>query len=395
MGESSKYSGTLLEERALDEGLYGADFLFRMLDPEGFFYVSIFDQWSKGNEERLISAFRGKEGLRMENYQAGFRQGAGMAIAALARASRFEESGEISSEDYLRAAVKAWKHLKAHGNKYLDNGRENIIDVYCALIAAVELFKSTEESVYLEVARNRAVQLYELYDWEAGYWLVEKGSVRPYFHAAEAGLPIIALTEYLKIEKSGAQKEHIKNTVTLIRTAVADILQVTKENPQGNPFVLARQWTKPVDGEINSSFFIPHTNETGYWWQGENAKLASLSCAARRTAMYFAAEPEMQSRIEEFADAQLHWILGRNPYDTCMLQGHGRNNPRYEEHYPNAPGGICNGITGGFEDENDIDFLPESVAGRGDHRWRWSEQWIPHAAWFLLALAADSKRWKL
>ncbi len=395
LGESSKYKGTLLEERALDEALYGADFLVRMLDPEGFFYVSIFDQWSKGTEERLISAFRGKEGIRMENYQAGFRQGAGMTIAALARASRFEESGEFSSVDYINTAVSAWDHLQDHGTEYLDNGKENIIDVYCALMAAVELYKSTDNPVYLEAARKRAGELYELYDWEAGYWLVEKDSNRPYFHAAEAGLPIIALSEYLSIEKSEDKKEHIKNTVTLIRTAVMDILQVTNENPQGNPFLLARQWTKPVDGEVRSSFFFPHNNETGYWWQGENAKLASLSCAARRSEVFFAHTPEIQARLEEFADAQLHWILGRNPYDTCMLQGHGRNNPRYEEHYPNAPGGICNGITGGFEDETDIDFLPESVAGQGDHRWRWSEQWIPHAAWFLLALTADAQRWKL
>jgi len=71
-----------------------------------------------------------------------------------------------------------------------------------------------------------------------------------------------------------------------------------------------------------------------------------------------------------------------------MLQGHGRNNPKYEQFYPNAPGGICNGITAGYLDEADIDFLPAAVEGQGDHRWRWSEQWLPHGAWFLLALAA-------
>jgi hypothetical protein len=70
-----------------------------------------------------------------------------------------------------------------------------------------------------------------------------------------------------------------------------------------------------------------------------------------------------------------------------MLQGQGRNNPRYEDRYPNAPGGICNGITSGITDEADIAFLPPEVEGRGDHRWRWSEQWIPHAGWFALAAA--------
>jgi hypothetical protein len=156
----------------------------------------------------------------------------------------------------------------------------------------------------------------------------------------------------------------------------------------GNPFNLARQWIKPVKGEISLGFFIPHENESGYWWQGENARLGSLSYAIEESRHLFSEGDETRNRLSEFARDQLHWILGRNPFDVCMLQGHGRNNPRYEEHYPNAPGGICNGITAGFEDELDIAFLPSAMEGRGDHRWRWSEQWIPHGAWFLLALTA-------
>ena len=59
--------------------------------------------------------------------------------------------------------------------------------------------------------------------------------------------------------------------------------------------------------------------------------------------------------------------------------------PEYEWGWFNAPGGIANGITSGFRDEQDIDFLPEEAAHDPSQRWRWSEQWIPHAAWFFLA----------
>ncbi len=393
LSNSSKYGGTLLEERALEEGLYGADFLMRMQDPAGYFYITLFDQWSKENEKRIISTFRGKEGIRMDNYQAGFRQGGGMAIAALARAARCSFSGEYENSDYLQAARHGWDHLLEHGKSYLDNARENIIDVYCALMAAVELYKTCGEQRFLAAANERAAELDSLYDRRRGYWLVEPGAERPYFHAAEAGLPIVALTEFLRIKDVPADDR--ERAESLVKTAVKDILKVTSGGrPARNPFLLARQWVKPVDGRVYPAFFVPHNNETGYWWQGENARLASLSCAARRATRFFNAEPETAAALDEFADAQLHWILGRNPFDMCMLQGHGRNNPRYEEFYPNAPGGICNGITAGFSDEADIDFLPAEVEGRGDHRWRWSEQWIPHAAWFLLALAADSKRWK-
>jgi hypothetical protein len=75
---------------------------------------------------------------------------------------------------------------------------------------------------------------------------------------------------------------------------------------------------------------------------------------------------------------------------VCLLQGRGRNNPEYEIDQPNVPGGVANGITAGFDDEHDIDFLPEPHASNPAQRWRWSEQWIPHGAWLALALAAQA-----
>jgi len=55
--------------------------------------------------------------------------------------------------------------------------------------------------------------------------------------------------------------------------------------------------------------------------------------------------------------------------------------------YTNAPGGICNGITRGFSDEEDIDFNLSVAQTGADNDWRWGEQWLPHASWFLLAVA--------
>ena len=88
----------------------------------------------------------------------------------------------------------------------------------------------------------------------------------------------------------------------------------------------------------------------------------------------------------------ISWVFGANPFDLCMLQGHGRNNPSYDFGYHNAPGGICNGITSGFDDENDIAFLPSKVGDDPAQRWRWSEQWLPHAAWMLFALTLRETR---
>jgi len=75
-----------------------------------------------------------------------------------------------------------------------------------------------------------------------------------------------------------------------------------------------------------------------------------------------------------------------------MLHGSGRNNPDYmffeSYEYANCPGGICNGITAGLYDGEDIDFHLKFAETGADHHWRWTEQWLPHAAWYLLAVAA-------
>jgi len=232
-------------------------------------------------------------------------------------------------------------------------------------------------------------------------------------------LIIVSLLHYFAVESEPGRKANIAR---LLLRALEN--ELARASDIFNPFKLSRQLVQSADGgDIRSSFFVPHNNETGYWWQGENARLASMAAAAQLAAS--AADElsrvcldgiatgdgmadgdgmtdgdgmapddvnEFAIRLRSFADAQLDWILGCNPFDICMLHGSGRNNPRYEPHCPNAPGGICNGITGGFVDEFDIDFLPEALEGRSDHRWRWSEQWIPHASWFLLALSAGMKR---
>ena len=369
----------------LEEARYGAEFLLRMQDPAGYFYVGVFDRWTHEPGERRISTFRGQQGQRGENYQAAYRQGAGLAIAALARASR-GLSGSGAEGAFLQAAERGFAHLEAHNREYLDDGRENIIDDYCALLAAAELHAATGGRRYLRAARRRARSLAGRLCRDGNYrdfWRADRRGERPFFHAAEAGLPVIALLRYAESEPSAGRAGA---ALRAVRRSLQFELAITEEVV--NPFGYARQYVQPVDGPRRAAFFFPHRNESGYWWQGENARLASLAAAARLACRSLPPDPVPAARLERYAADQLGWILGCNPFDACFLHGFGRNNPEYEPRFPNAFGGICNGITGGFEDEEDIDFLPSPHAERGEHRWRWSEQWIPHAAWYLLAACA-------
>ncbi|HBC3414943.1 glycoside hydrolase family 9 protein [Vibrio parahaemolyticus] len=388
--EGSEDIAAFTRTRLIEEALFGADFLVRMQNEKGFFYMTVFDKWSKDTAQREICAYETQLGHKFDDYQAGFRQGGGVAIAALAAASRLGVHGEYDQQKYRNAAENGYWHLKEHNTQYLNDGEENIIDEYCALLASVELFKATKETRYLEESRLWAQRLVarQMSDEQIQhFWSANQDGSRPYFHAAEAGLPGIALCEYLAIEDDSVQTESVKCIVNR-----ACEFEIKISNKVTNPFGYPRQYVKGVNETKRDAFFVAHNNESGYWWQGENARLGSLATMAYLAQPHIASQ-EIQQQLSVFAQDALNWIVGLNPYDMCMLDGHGRNNPDYLPQYGffNAKGGVCNGITGGFEDEEDIAFNPPAQKDDMLQNWRWGEQWIPHGAWYLLAIMSQAQ----
>ncbi len=388
--EGSEDIAAFTRTRLIEEALFGADFLVRMQNEKGFFYMTVFDKWSKDTAQREICAYETQLGHKFDDYQAGFRQGGGVTIAALAAASRLGVHGEYDQQKYRNAAENGYWHLKEHNTQYLNDGEENIIDEYCALLASVELFKATKETRYLEESRlwaQRLVARQMSDELIQHFWSANQDGSRPYFHAAEAGLPVIALCEYLAIEDDSVQTESVKRIVNR-----ACEFEIKISNKVTNPFGYPRQYVKGVNESKRDAFFVAHNNESGYWWQGENARLGSLATMAYLAQPHIASQ-EIQQQLSVFAQDALNWIVGLNPYDMCMLEGHGRNNPDYLPQYGffNAKGGVCNGITGGFEDEEDIAFNPPAQKDDMLQNWRWGEQWIPHGAWYLLAIMSQAQ----
>jgi hypothetical protein len=388
--ESNESIAPFTRTRLIEEALFGADFLVRMQNEKGFFYLTVFDKWSKDTAQREVCAFETQLGHKFDDYQAGFRQGGGVAIAALAAASRLHVHGKYDQQKYLNAAENGYWHLAEYNQQYLNDGEENIIDEYCALLASTELFKSTKETRYLDQSRQWAKRLASRQmsdDLIQNYWSANQDGSRPYYHAAEAGLPVIALCEYLSLEDDSVLAEHINKIVE-----AACEFEITITNKVANPFGYPRQYVKGVDEAKRDAFFVAHNNESGYWWQGENARLGSLASMAYLAQPYIESY-ETRQQLMHFAQNALNWIVGLNPYDMCMLDGHGRNNPDYLPQYGffNAKGGVCNGITGGFEDEEDIAFNPPAQKDDMLQNWRWGEQWIPHGAWYLLAIMSQAQ----
>jgi hypothetical protein len=469
------------QKRLLDEALFGADYLVRSKNPKGSFYITISGRGpEKKPEDRRITSkaerhiiltpetkdkFRdyGREKIAGDAaYEAGWREGAGLSIAALAMAAArtgapgsegygvSKGEGDFKSADYLKAAEDAFAFLEKHNQLFTNDGKENILDDYCALVAATELFRTTGKPAYRAAADRRAASLAaRLTTGTAGgtagsaaggagsaqggttggtkggttsgityenYWRADDGD-RPFFHPVDAGLPVISLLGYAEIaDEAGRTK-----ALDAVRKSLRFELAVTAE--VANPFGYSRQFVQSKGGGATrrTSFFFPHDTETAPWWQGENARLGSMAAAARLAARYFGESGDGGARggrtsgtadggrtggmgggndgndaafadkLRAFGRDQMNWILGLNPFDACMLHAKGRNNIAYmffdSYEYTNAPGGICNGITGGYTDDEDIDFGLRFAATGKDDDWRWAEQWLPHAAWYLLAVA--------
>jgi hypothetical protein len=400
--EESRYPYyTYLKRRMLDEAMYGADFIMRMRAPSGTFLRSkgrtdaflplqtsrfINYEYRQPKTRKGGGVLDGFDEIKDENYEVSFRSGGGYAIATLAYAARTSFPSDYPKEEYLKAAISAYNYLEQNNERYTNDGKWNLIDEYCALDALVELYKTTREWDYMRKAGKMAERIMNRYvpiDDTMGYLSVN-GTKRPFFHAADAGMPVVNLLNYYNIEIDENLRARVLDIVTkLMRHELA----VTKE--VNNPFGYARQLIQDGKGRIETRFFYPHDVETAPWWQGENARIASLSTAARYLTYYTDCE-EFKAELNKYADDQINWILGLNPYDSCMMEGAGRNTNEYffeaRRDFIHCPGGIVNGITGGLEDEeHGIAFITEPTDEIKDN-WRWAEQWIPHATWYLYAL---------
>ncbi|HTI94580.1 MAG TPA: GH92 family glycosyl hydrolase [Puia sp.] len=391
-----------LSDSLTSEALWGADYIMRDLSAEGYFYMTVFSYFKKDPDARRVVGLRANS-VTTDEYQSAFREGGGMAIAALARISRWNRNGDFTSQQYLDAARRAYAHLAINNRKYDDDGKENIIDDYCALMAATELWIATSGNsaagnvtasstadtgsaadagvYYRDQARDRATKLVRRLT-TSGYFLADDGR-RPFWHASDAGLPVIALARYLDKENDPSLRSTV---LSGIYTALNYNLRVTAE--VSNPFGYARQSFLYHDS-VKNGFFIPHDNETGWWWQGENARLASLATAALITRGLPGSGAPSTDSLSLYAARQFSWILGCNPYSMCFMYQFGKNNvPYMSSNYGHGSerGGISNGITGkeGHGDGSGIDFR---ISANGNE-WRWTEQWLPHAAWFLQVLTA-------
>jgi hypothetical protein len=387
------------------EAAWGADYLLRNIDKQDYLYLAVFDDWGNSpNREVCEWGDLSNNAFRTPNYQAAMREGAGVAIAALAKSYLMNlSSTNYSKNDYLNGAVKLYNNLKSPGIwntknlDYCNDHKENIIDMYCGLLAALELFKATSDPVY-ELDAHRFANELKNYQKEEGWFAADIEIDRPFYHASDEGLPIVALVEYANTFPSKN-----KMVESIVKKWFDWYKQITYEI--ANPFQYIGQYNKSYDVKTRTyrsktkAYFVPRENETGYWWQGENARMASMTTAANYAGNFIKNNYNFGvDSISSLAISQLDWIAGKNPFGVCMIYGFGsKTYPDYvpggANKKPNVVGGICNGITGNSTNTA-LEFMPynNNDGTINWQNWRWVEQWLPHTAWWLLAVSTINNR---
>lgn len=396
---------SMLKRRLLDEGYWGADFLMRMHAPSGSFFRSInrsgaldavkgsrfvgFEYHRSSAQFSDVAETSDEEVVLDENYETSFRSGGGLAIAALAIAGRnYYPASDYGQDEYIQCAKSAWHYLMESNNRYTNDGSWNLVDEYCALIATCEVYLTTQEYEYLSSSRDMASRIYaRTTEVAQGMRRLDVVEGLPFSHASDEGMPIVALVQYSEMEPDAMKRnEAIRYAEEIMRWKLS--LTDSVPNPFGYPRLESIEHNKIV-----GKFFFSHSTSVSPWWQGDNARIASIASAAKKIASV-TKDSELSERCLKMAQDPIDWIMGLNPFDSSMIEGYGRNNIQYffknRYDFLNCPGGVVNGITSGLDDEDGIEFVQEPN-DRIDDNWRWAEQWLPHASWYLFAMALKNE----
>ena len=254
----------------LDEAMFGADYLVRMKVPGGTFYRSVSTGGVKQvPEERKIAGEMKRFGIESApgqgaagmvesansdlEYEVSYRSGGGIAIAALAMASAQPVAGQFRSSDYLKAAEDAFDYLEKNNLKLTNDSKANIVDDYCALAAATELYRTTHADKYKQAADRRAKVLMARQISAGGYqnyWRADDGQ-RPFFHASDGGFPVVSLLFYSEIADPAAKEQ----VLDAVRKSLAFELAITSE--VNNPFGYSRRIRAGQDGIAPHQLLLP------------------------------------------------------------------------------------------------------------------------------------------
>lgn len=265
-----------------------------------------------------------------------------------------EKQGQ--SNDLQERARRYWKYMTEK-----DTGFSSPL----LLLVALDMHKLTEEASFAEYARRTAENLLKGQAREGrmrGAW----GNSGEIVAGALAAFALANPDDPLTPQIQAALKE--------FRTFM--------ESTADNPFGLSKQSVGEKD-----YFFEPTSTMGTNFVQLQKAWACLLIWKLNK-----------DERARVVATDQIDWVLGKNPYNLCQMEGAGSfHPPRYHHRYDSIPGkergAVPGAIPNGFvrnvggEDAPGFD-MSTPAPGKRHASYRTSEPWLVHNMWYFLAVSA-------
>ncbi len=342
---------------ALDEAWWGAKFLSKMQNPaDGSMRADVLQgpartwmKWSAPDEHT-----DNKIGTDDDPVIAAGMGNVPLTVAAWASLARVLTERGIE-HDYTERARRLWNFLAASDSAAADP---------LLLVGALELYRTTQQDKYRQFARRSAESLLKQQKSTGAM----PGDTGDHGDVAAAALSLFALQfvdDSLHGDIADAMRRYMDFCIA--RT--------------DNPFGLTRQGVEEPEG----TFFHPSVGLGVNFW-----------ILSRAWAALLVHQLNHDPRALTYATDQIDWVLGKNPLDLCMFEGHGGlNPPRYHHRYNmiagQARGAVPGAIANGMVRDMGIADRPGFDMSRGGNRspsFRTSEPWLVHNMFYLLAASA-------
>jgi len=386
----------------LIEARWGLDFMLKMQDPAtGMFFEDVGGGGNARRREGNAWWYENHSGCYADNSDNHFTDNEPdsgderplrvqynpvaqfTSVAILARAARaYRALDGGGSRRYAEAAERGWRlgldpdprFLESAGVKF--GGWTSVRSWRC--LAALELHRLG--SLAWPEVDAAAGRLLENFDPGLGFWRNEAGGAEPYRGILHSAQPLIAL---VGVARASPDPGRVAETREVLRRCLDRyVFPLASLTPFGVvPFGVFREPAsegdlyRPWRDGYRVRFLMPEHHRQrinhglgGHWtsWAHALALTGGLLDDAR---------------CVELAWKQLHWLVGCNPFNSCLVSGAGYNNPMPHSRFLGTfPGGFCNGFNGTADDQPRLDM-------EGQAEWNTTEYWMTPLSNMIMALS--------
>jgi hypothetical protein len=368
--------GDPTREQLLEEVRYGNRYFLKMQDSDGKIWADVAGGVNGDNSDNhWTDNIIGTPDDRYLNTHKRSGTAAVFATLEALAGQCYAATDPAYARQCLEAAIRAWHAF--------DEPPTSTQAVAWWALAACELFLATGDSEYKhalllgrELLKRQNTEYIAGQRQVRGFWMEE--SDVPYVDVVNSAVPPLALLKLYDTFPDAPDRSKWLDAVRL--HADEYLVPMSSRNAYriiplgvyvGSP---TPEKYRPLAGNLTYRNF--QQARKGFWWLGANCHYASNALALGWLARL---RGDAGKPYVSLAYRQLEWIMGANPFASCMMTGEGMRNPFPHSRFVGLiPGGIMNGIAGNVNDEPILDL-------QYTLDWRTCEYWSPHVAFYIWA----------